>query len=251
MRYGKGRGNPELMDQQRTLHIVGGTSRSRAEQAGIAFAMGCHAEVYSDLVEFLERPSVSGVIVAGGEILDQGIGRLIERLSEAGNWLPVVAAAENAQVPDIVSAVEEGAFDFLPLPLSHGDLARMLAKLDEVGESHMARRRAMVDAQNRISALSRRERQVLDWICEGHSNKLIARALDISPRTVEIHRANMMDKLGLQHSAEAVRLQCTAGLASTARDAGSAVEAGDATPFRPAAEAGRAAYAGAAERRAA
>jgi DNA-binding CsgD family transcriptional regulator len=79
-------------------------------------------------------------------------------------------------------------------------------------------RRSMVEAQRRIATLSRRERQVLDWLAQGSSNKLIARALDISPRTVEIHRANMMDKLGVQHSAEAVRLQCIAGLESTAHE---------------------------------
>ena len=251
MREGGRRGSLAPMEQQRTLHIVGGTSRSRAEQASTAFALGCHAEIYSDLAEFLGRPAGGGVIVAGGELLDKGIGRLIERLSGAGVWLPVVAAGESPQVPEIVGAVEEGAFDFLPLPLSHGDLARMFAKLDAVGENHMARRRTIVDAQNRIGALSRRERQVLDWMCEGHSNKLIARVLDISPRTVEIHRANMMDKLGLQHSAEAIRLQFTAGLASTACGAESAAKLEEAPPHVPAAGAARPVRARAPERRAA
>ena len=134
----------------------------------------------------------------------------------------------------MVRAVEEGALDFLALPLAQADLVRMVEKLDRAAESHVAVRRAMVEAQRRIATLSRRERQVLDWLAEGYSNKLIARALDISPRTVEIHRANMMVKLGVQHSAEAVRLQCIAGLESTARNP-DATEAGEAAaPFRPA-----------------
>jgi DNA-binding CsgD family transcriptional regulator len=57
-----------------------------------------------------------------------------------------------------------------------------------------------------------REREVLDWLAEGSSNKAIARELDISPRTVEIHRANMMTKLGARHAAEAVRLKLEAKL---------------------------------------
>jgi FixJ family two-component response regulator len=221
------------MEQQRTLHIVGGTSRSRAEQARIAFALGHHAEVYADLAELVRRPVAPGVVLAGGELLETGIGQLIDRLGAAGIWLPVVAVAEAPGVPDVVRAIEEGALDFLPLPLAHSDLARMLAKLGGAGERHVAARRSMVEAQRRMAALSRRERQVLDWLAEGSSNKLIARALAISPRTVEIHRANMMDKLGVQHSAEAVRLQCIAGLASTAHGAAADKEAGAATaPFR-------------------
>ena len=64
----------------------------------------------------------------------------------------------------------------------------------------------------RISMLSNREREVLDRLTQGCSNKVIARDLDISPRTVEIHRGNMMEKLGARHAAEAVRLQLEASL---------------------------------------
>jgi FixJ family two-component response regulator len=70
----------------------------------------------------------------------------------------------------------------------------------------------MIEARDRISTLSTREREVLDWLAEGSSNKAIARELDISPRTVEIHRANMMNKLGVRHAAEAVRLRLEAKL---------------------------------------
>ncbi|MBL0922469.1 MAG: response regulator transcription factor, partial [Phycisphaerales bacterium] len=63
-----------------------------------------------------------------------------------------------------------------------------------------------------LAALTPREREVLDWLAEGSSNKAIARELDISPRTVEIHRANMMTKLGARHAAEAVRLKLEAKL---------------------------------------
>ena len=204
------------MDKQRTLHIVGGDSRSRAEQARTAFALGHHAEIYADVNELIARPRCEGVVLAGGELLDLGLGKLIDRLGAAGMWLPVVAIAERPSVQDVVRAVEEGALDFLPLPLEHGELARMLGKLDGAAERHVAGRRTTVEAQRRITTLSRRERQVLDWLAEGSSNKVIARELDISPRTVEIHRANMMAKLGVQHAAEAVRMQCVAGLASTA-----------------------------------
>ncbi|WP_232366704.1 response regulator transcription factor [Alteripontixanthobacter muriae] len=70
----------------------------------------------------------------------------------------------------------------------------------------------MIEARGRLSALSGHEREVLDWLSRGSSNKNIARELDISPRTVEIHRANMMSKLGANHAADAVRLRLEAQL---------------------------------------
>ncbi|WP_255548125.1 response regulator transcription factor [Erythrobacter ani] len=70
----------------------------------------------------------------------------------------------------------------------------------------------MIEARGRIANLSVREREVLDWLTEGSSNKVIARRLEISPRTVEIHRANMMHKLGARHAADAVRLRLEAKL---------------------------------------
>jgi len=70
----------------------------------------------------------------------------------------------------------------------------------------------MIEARSRIENLSTREREVLDWLAQGSSNKAIARELQISPRTVEIHRANMMSKLGASHAADAVRLRLEAEL---------------------------------------
>ena len=79
-------------------------------------------------------------------------------------------------------------------------------------DQHAERRRREVEAQRAIAMLSRREREVLELLSAGCSNKEIARRLDISPRTVEIHRGNMMTKLGAGHAADAVRLWIDAQL---------------------------------------
>jgi FixJ family two-component response regulator len=75
-------------------------------------------------------------------------------------------------------------------------------------------RRRTIEARQRIATLSGREREVLEYMVAGRTNKLIARELEISPRTVEIHRANMMSKLGARQSAEAVRLRLEAQVES-------------------------------------
>ena len=202
------------MEQRIKFHIVGGDSRLRAEQARLAFSMGHHAEVYSDLAELLDMGPSEGVIVACESVLATGMDRLLERLGEGGVWLPVIAASHAPDVDDVVQAIRAGALDYLRLPLTEAEYARMVSHVQADAGRHGEARRRLVEARQRIGVLSRREREVLDWLSAGCSNKAIARALDISPRTVEVHRANMMEKLGATHAAEAVRLRLEAGFAA-------------------------------------
>lgn len=206
------------MDNERiTLHIVGGSSRSRAEQSRLAMAMGHHAEVYSDLDELFDRPPHSGVIIACEDLLENGVMALLEVLGEEGIWVPLVAASSEPGVVEVVEAIQAGALDYMQLPLSEEELRRMISHVHSDGGRHAEARRRLVDARRRIRSLSKREREVLDWLSEGCSNKAIARELEISPRTVEIHRANMMEKLGANHAAEAVRLRLEADFAEEER----------------------------------
>lgn len=192
--------------ERTVLHILGGESRSRAEQARLAFALGHHAEVYADLTELLERPPHGGIIIAADDGQPDGARRLIERLGEHGIWLPVVVVAQDPDIDRVVGAIKAGALDYLRLPLEMGALARRLETILAEAGRHAARRRREVEAQHRIALLSRRERQVLELLSAGCANKEIGRRLEISPRTVEIHRGNMMTKLEAGHAADAVRL---------------------------------------------
>jgi FixJ family two-component response regulator len=200
------------MDTQHKFHIVGGDSRLRAEQARLAFAMGHHAEVYSDLAELFDASPEDGIILACDNMVEEGMEILLEQLSDHGIWLPVVAASHSSDVYDAVAAIRGGAFDYLCLPMTPEALGRLVDHAVAEAARHISARRRLVEARQRIGSLSKREREVLDWLSEGCSNKAIARTLSISPRTVEIHRANMMDKLGANHAAEAVRLRLEAEL---------------------------------------
>ena len=198
------------MEQRISIHIVGGNSRSRAEQSRLVMSLGHHAEVYSDLVELVDMAPSTGVIIASHDALEPSIGALLDQLADAGIWIPVVAARSEPGVGEVVRAIQAGAIDFLSLPLVAEDVQRMIGHVRSDGGRHAQARRRLIDARRRIGALSRREREVLDRLSEGFSNKAIARNLEISPRTVEIHRANMMGKLGANHAAEAVRLRLEA-----------------------------------------
>jgi FixJ family two-component response regulator len=205
--------------ERTTLHILGGESRSRAEQARVAFALGHHAEVYGDISELLERPPQEGIIIAADEEQADAVRRLITRLGERGVWLPVVIASEHPDIDRAIAAIKAGALDYLRLPLEMGGFARRLALILTEAGQHAERRRREVEAQRDIALLSRRERQVLELLSAGCANKEIARRLAISPRTVEIHRGNMMTKLDANHAADAVRLWIDAQQAAAAQGA--------------------------------
>ncbi|MXO90807.1 helix-turn-helix transcriptional regulator [Altererythrobacter aquaemixtae] len=198
------------MEGSLTLHIVDPGSRGRAELSRIAFDLGYHAEVYANLAEIVDRPPVDGLIIARDVEEDGGIDRLMRMLANAGVWLPLVAVAQAPSPDRIVAAMKAGALHYLTLPLDVAAFDETLSKLGTEAANFSLARRRLIDARALLSTLSRRERQVLEWLTKGMSNKAIARELDISPRTVEIHRANMMHKMGADHAAEAVRLRLEA-----------------------------------------
>ena len=200
------------MTNKATLHFIDSSSRTRAELARAAFSLGHHAEVYGDISELSVHPPRSGIVVARDSVEEGGVAVTLERLGRLGIWLPLIAFADQPRPGRIVEAIKAGALDYLSLPLDPVKFERCLSRIEREAEIFGESRKRMIDARNRIANLSRREREVLEWLSEGSSNKAIARELDISPRTVEIHRANMMSKLGARHAAEAVRLRIEAQL---------------------------------------
>lgn len=200
------------MSRKASLHFIDASSRHRAELARIGFSLGHHSEVYGDLSELSMHPPREGIIVARDTVEEGGVSVILERLSRLGIWLPLIAFDAQPRPGRIVEAIKSGALDYLSLPLDPDRFARCLTRIEKEAEMFGQARRRMIEARDRISSLSAREREVLDWLAEGSSNKVIARELDISPRTVEIHRANMMSKLGARHAAEAVRLKIEAKL---------------------------------------
>lgn len=194
------------------MHCIEHDSRTRAELARSAFALGHHAEIYGTADELADHRPQDGIILARDDPRQGGVAALMAALAERGIWLPIIATDSQPTTARIVAAVKAGALDYLPLPVEIERLESTLERIADEAQRHLEARRRMIEARDRISSLSNREREVLEWLAGGSSNKAIARELDISPRTVEIHRANMMAKLGAKHPADAVRLSFEAGL---------------------------------------
>jgi two-component system response regulator FixJ len=142
---------------------------------------------------------------------------LVRRMKEMGLPHPVIIMTGHADVPVAVQAMKAGAIDFLEKPLDDARLLKAILAAQNAGgsEDSQAARRGQAAAM--LQGLSPRELDVLSCVVAGKANKVIALELGISPRTVEVHRANLMRKLGAGSLSELVRISLAGGLDPSAR----------------------------------
>ena|SRR5437899_2829409 len=131
---------------------------------------------------------------------------LLKRLKASPSLLPVVIMTGHGDVPLAVEAMKLGAVDFLEKPFEDDRLIGMIDAALRQAEPGVKREAITLEIVSRIETLSPRERQVMDGLIAGLSNKLIAREYDISPRTIEVYRANVMTKMQAGSLSELVRL---------------------------------------------
>jgi len=137
---------------------------------------------------------------------------LLKRMRALKNPFPIVIITGHGDVPLAVEAMKLGAVDFLEKPFEDDRLIGMIDAAIRQGEPAAKDEAVTRDLAARIASLSPRERQVMEGLIAGLSNKLIARDYDISPRTIEVYRANVMTKMQANSLSELVRLAMRAGL---------------------------------------
>ena len=198
------------MTQPINLVLLDADFRRRAAISHLLASAGIHAEPFEDLAELVRRWPRDGVIFVN----DQGdmIQRTVERMTDIGHWLPLIGFAEAPGTNQVVQAILTGAIDYLEWPFDQASVKQALILAEEsrgtLGSAKL--REAM--ARSRVQKLTRREREVLTGVADGLSNRRIGERLAISPRTVEIHRANMLNKMGANHTSEAIRIAIEAAL---------------------------------------
>lgn len=193
----------------RIVHLIDDDEDVRRALAFLLGTAGLAVKVYDSAIRFLEQQGgAQGCILSDVRMPGMDGLELMRKLSERGSRLPVIIMTGHGDVSLAVQAMKAGAVDFIEKPFTDAALLSAL----ETAFSHQvdAGDNGMVRA--RIDSLSERERQVLNGLVAGHPNKTIAYDLGISPRTVEIHRANVMTKMGASSLSELVRLALIAGI---------------------------------------
>jgi two-component system response regulator FixJ len=137
---------------------------------------------------------------------------LLKRMKMESSPFPILMMTGHGDVPLAVEAMKLGAVDFLEKPFEDERLTAMIEQAIRQAEPTAKNEAIAHDISARVASLSPRERQVMDGLIAGLSNKLIAREYDISPRTIEVYRANVMTKMQASSLSELVRLAMRAGM---------------------------------------
>lgn len=194
------------------VHVIDDDAAVRDSIAFLLDTAGMTSRTYDSAIAFLaEADRLPGCIVTDVRMPEMTGIELARRLRDGGSVEPVIVITGHADVPLAIEAMRAGVVDFIEKPFDDeillASIRRVADKTTEASSIEAERRRLAA----RIDSLSARERDVLDGLVKGHANKVIAFDLGISPRTVEVYRANLMTKMQASSLSELVRLVLTAG----------------------------------------
>ena len=203
------------MAAEPVVHVIDDDDSAREALAFLIDCAGLQVRSYESAVRFLEAvPAMEhGCIVTDVRMPELTGVELIGRLKALGIKDPVIVITGHADVPMAIQAMKAGVADFLEKPFSDeailGAIRAALAR--QTGREEADAEREAINA--RITSLSQRESEVLEGLVAGHANKVIAYDLEISARTVEVYRANVMTKMKAGSLSELVRMVTVARLA--------------------------------------
>jgi len=202
------------MPDRRTLHIVDDDDDVRESSALLLESSGYNVTTYASGVEFLAKvdPTIPACVLLDIHMPHMDGLEVQRRLTDRAVAFPVIVLTGQGDISIAVQAMKNGAFEFLEKPYVNDVLLQAVrdafARLEKTTEDRATTAQARTD----LAKLTARETQVMQGLLAGLPNKLIAYELDISVRTVEIYRANVMEKLDARSLSTAVRLALAAGL---------------------------------------
>ena len=202
---------------EKIVYLVDDDEAVRRSAGFMLKTSGYQVRSFASGVELLkERELAPGCIVLDVRMPEMDGLQVQQVLHDRGIGLPVIVMTGHGDVTVAVQAMKAGAVDFIEKPFEKAVLIEAIEEgIARIEHADRSRVRA-AEARVRLQALTPREHDVLRGLVRGHPNKTIAYDLDISPRTVEIHRANLMSKLGVSSLSEALRIAFASGLGDDA-----------------------------------
>ena len=199
---------------ERTVHVVDDDEAVRQSLAWLLTPLGLRVETYASADAFLAAwtPDLAGCVVTDVRMPGMSGIALTKALAERGSVLPVIVITGHGDVPQAVRAMRAGAIDFIEKPLDNQVLIERLEEALRLSGQRRAEAEQLRQVAGRYATLSAREREVAQAVALGKQNKAIAHELAISQKTVEIHRAHAMEKLGAATAADLARMLARAGL---------------------------------------
>lgn len=198
------------MTAELTVHVIDDDEAVRDSTAFLLETADLKVRTYESAETFLaERDRAPGCIIT--DVRMPGINglQLARRIRDSGSNEPVIVITGHADLPLAIEAMRAGVIDFVEKPFDDevllGAISRVLGQAEGALSAEGQRR----EMGSRFDSLSQRERDVLDGLVQGHPNKVIAYDLNISPRTVEVYRANLMAKMKAGSLSELVRIYLT------------------------------------------
>lgn len=163
---------------------------------------------YPSAEDFLAAwsPSLAGCVLLDIRMDGMSGPELFDVLRERGSRLPVIFLTGHGDVPMAVSALKKGAFDFVEKPCNDNELVNRVIEALKLDENQRAAASGADSVNSLVSRLTTREQQVMELVLAGKLNKVIADELQVSMRTVEVHRANLFEKMGVRTAVELAQL---------------------------------------------
>lgn len=196
---------------EQSVSVVDGCATFRDYFGALLTDAGLAVHTYPSALHFLAdcRPK-SGCLIADIRLPDMSGLELHEEIIRRGMNLPAIIVTGHADVSLAVCAMKAGAVDFIVKPFNENAMMASVQRALQIGQQTHTRFKSTRVAIDTIALLTRRERHVFDQLVQGHSNKNIASQLGISPRTVEFHRARVMDKMNAKSVFDLVHIKLAA-----------------------------------------
>jgi two-component system response regulator FixJ len=201
-------------DERTVIHVIDDDAAMRDSLAFLLDVSGFEPKVHESADAFLSvfEPASLGCVVSDIRMPGMNGIELVRRLKGAGSACPVVLITGHGDVGLAVEAMKAGAADFIEKPFDDAALLGAIRAALEAQPAVQGDSTAKKEAEARLAELSPRERDVLQGLVAGKINKVIAHDLSISPRTVEVYRANLMAKTGARSMSELMRIALAVGL---------------------------------------